>query len=219
MAVSAQEIKRELFKQTYSAELEGRVRILAKVSVPLSLIGALFVAVVFLAKQSEPAEAGILRLLFGFSFAIMLVLFIVSVVLLFVVLSEAKYLALPECGIINEYHKKLEDYYKEYPQALPETITQRFDSFLIDLYRICADKNSIINQRRTAFLLWINRAMFATLIMIVISWCFLFFPRVEKWVKITTAPLYKTEEVNTVESESSQSKSSSPANTTGTKRD
>ncbi|OLN21986.1 hypothetical protein BTO30_11675 [Domibacillus antri] len=165
----------ELYKELYYKEMERKEQINARVQIPLGLIVVLISGIFYCANSMHQVpESG--RIAFLFFLSVSLISLFVAIFFINKCIFRNKFGYFPLPSEIKTYQDSLYEHYqkiKEKCDVDAETyVNQKISKFLIESYIIGTDNNIRTNDSRTKFLQKSSLAVSASVIFLVISFCF-----------------------------------------------
>lgn len=141
----------ELYEKLYFHEVEAREKISVRLQIPLAILLSMISVYAYLIKGISIGNNSMWNFIFGG-------VFLVSVIFLFISMSYFirsfyghTYEFLPPAIETEKYRKKLIETYKEYEEW--ESLVDRyFNEYLFNYYNECSSANTIVNDKRSAFL-------------------------------------------------------------------
>jgi hypothetical protein len=149
-------MKHAFYQQLYEAEFQRRDHLQSAVGTPFSVLVLVGTGLVLLAQKFRTADT-LLQTLFWVSYATAVVAFAVTVYMLIRSFHGYVYERIPFPSQILDYHEGLKAHHTA--AGKPGLAEEEFDVYLRRQYIEAADRNSVLNVNRAAYLNQGNRAL------------------------------------------------------------
>lgn len=141
----------KLYEKLYFHEVEAREKISGRLQIPLAILLSFTSVFAHIIKGVSLGNHGLWDLIFGATFLVSLILFVVGLSYFIRSFYGHTYQFIPSAIETENYRQKLIKTYKEYEDC-DSIADQYFDEYIFKYYNECSSVNTKVNDKRSEFL-------------------------------------------------------------------